>query len=201
MLAKGAPKEFPAMFTGKFPLPEATIYSRAIRNGSQADTHDLGVVNIATVEPGLSGNYVFDYAVSSDGIFDPVKAWMLGADFDLPLRAEYVAGLPAISGRSYFAIDQPNVQIVDVKPLSDTVIRGEVSAAPLDPQMNKNFIIRLQEFAGRSATVRIDLPIEIRSAAVLSLTENKVLSNIAQVAPLTVTINPYETKTIRFEIK
>jgi hypothetical protein len=201
LLPKGAPKEFPAMFTGKFPLPEATIYSRALRNGNQADTHDKGVVNIASVEPGMTGNYIFEYAVSSDGIFDPVKAWMLGADFNMPLRAKYVGVAPVKASSSYFKIDQPNVQIVDVKPLSDSVIRGEVSAAPLDPQIKKVYVIRLQEFAGRSATVHIDLPVEIRSASLVSLTEDKVLSNIPQIAPLTLTMNPFETATIRIEIK
>ncbi|HTK37592.1 MAG TPA: hypothetical protein VL325_03790, partial [Pyrinomonadaceae bacterium] len=58
MRAEGAPKELPPMFTGKFPLPESTIYSRAVRRSNQADTHDLGVINMETVEPGLDGNYV-----------------------------------------------------------------------------------------------------------------------------------------------
>ena len=201
MRAKGAPKEFPAMFTGKFPLPEATIYSRALRSSNQADTHDLGVLNVATVEPGLKGNYIFDYAVSSDGIFDPVKAWTLGADFCLPLWAEYVGVSPVQTSGSYFSIDQPNVQIVDVKPLSDTVIRGEVSAAPLDPQTNKVYVIRLQEFAGRAATVHISLPVRIRSASLVSLTEDKLVRSISQIAPLTVMMKPFETATVRFEIE
>ncbi len=198
---KDAPKEFPAMFTGKFPLPEATIYSRAIRTSNQADTHDKGVINMATVEPGLLGNYMFEYAVSSDGIFDPVAAWRLGADFNLPLRAEYAAVLPTPLSSSFFSVDQPNVQIVNVKPLSDTVIRGEVSAAPLDPQMNKIFVVRLQEFAGRAATVKVELPLKIKSASLVSLTEDKVLRQITQIAPLTVTMRPYETATVKFEIE
>ncbi|HMJ09654.1 MAG TPA: hypothetical protein VK468_11650, partial [Pyrinomonadaceae bacterium] len=111
---RGAPAEFPAMFTGKFPLPEATIYSRAFRSSSQADTHDKGVVNMDTVEPGLDGNYIFDYAVAAGGIFDPVTAWRLGSAFDLPLRAQYVQTAPARASTGFFSIDQPNVQIVDV---------------------------------------------------------------------------------------
>ena len=34
MRPAGAAKELPAMFTGKFPLPEATLYSRALRRGN-----------------------------------------------------------------------------------------------------------------------------------------------------------------------
>jgi hypothetical protein len=201
MRPKGAPAEFPAMFTGKFPLPEATIYSRAYRSSNQADTHDKGVVIMETVEPGLKGNYVYDYAVAAGGIFDAVAAWRMGADFNLPLRAEYVQVAPLRSSLGHFAVDQPNVQIVDVKPLSDTVIRGEVSAAPLNPQPNKVFVVRLQEFAGRGANVRVTLPVKIRSASIVNLTENKTIAPVAQTAPLTVSIKPFQTLTIKFEVE
>ena len=198
---KDAPRSFPAMFTGKFPLPEATIYSRAVRRSNQADTHDLGVINMPTVEPGLTGRYVFDYALSGEGKFDEVRAWTLGANFNLPLRAEYIETAPSPASDSFFSLDQPNVQIVDVKAISDSVVRGEVSATPLDPQLNKVFIIRLQEFAGKTATVRINLPVKIKSAQVVNLTESRVLQNVNAISPLTVEIKPFETKTIKFEIE
>lgn len=198
---KDAPKGLPAMFTGKFPLPEATIYSRAVRRSNQADTHDKGILNMPTVEPGLDGNYIFDYAIAGGGVFDPVEAWRLGANFNLPLRAEYTVMQPAKLNGSYFNVDQPNVDIVDVKPFSDAVIRGEVSAAPLDPQSNKIFVIRLQEFAGRAATVRITLPVRIKSATLVSLTEERDLQALSHISPLTVSMKPFETATIKFEIE
>ncbi|HEY8558867.1 MAG TPA: glycosyl hydrolase-related protein [Pyrinomonadaceae bacterium] len=201
MRAKDAPKGFPAMFTGKFPLPEATVYSRAVRRSNQTDTHDVGVVNMPTVEPGMTGNYVFEYAVAADGKFDEVRAWTLGANFNLPLRAEYVETAPASPSDSFFSLNRPNVQIAGVKTISDTVVRGEVSATPLEPTLSRVFVIRLQEFAGRAATVSVDLPVKIKSAAALNLTESKVLENISQIAPLTVSLKPFETKTIRFEIE
>ena len=201
MQPQGAPKEFPAMFTGKFPLPEATLYSRALRHTEQADTHDLGVVNMATVEPGLGEEYIFDYAVRGGGKFDEVAAWRFGAEFNLPLRAVFVDTPPAELARSFFGINQSNVQIVDVKTLSDAVVHGEVSATPLDPQINKFFIIRLQEFAGRATTVQISLPVKIKAAARLNLTEDEVLENLTQLVPLTVQLKPFETATIRFEIE
>ena len=200
MRAKGAPKDFPAMYTGKFPLPEATIYSRAIRNGSQSDTHDLGVINMETVEPGLTGNYIYDYAVAGAGKFDEVQAWRMGAAFNLPLRPMYVTVAPVKSSDSFFSVDSPNVQIVTVKPLSDAVVRGEVSSAPLDPPLKKVFVIRLQEFAGRAATARIGVPVKIASAAELNLTEDRTIKNITNISPLTVDLKPFETKTIRIEI-
>jgi hypothetical protein len=198
---KTEPKGFPAMFTGKFPLPEATVYSRAVRRSNQADTHDLGVINMPTVEPGLTGNYVFDYALADDGKFDDVKAWILGANFNLPLRAEYIENPTSSLSDSFFSVNQPNVQIVDVKAISDSVVRGEVSATPLDPQLNKIFVIRLQEFAGKPATVNINLPAKIKSAAVVNLTESRVLQALTKITPLTVELKPFETKTIKFEIE
>lgn len=201
VLAKGAPKEFPAMYMGKFPLPETTIYSRAIRNASQADTHDKGVVYMDTVEPGLTGNYIYDFALSSEGVFDPVAAWRLGSDFNLPLVAKYTQTAPATSNRSFFSIDQPNVQIVDIKPLSDNVIRGEVSSAPLDPPRNREFIVRLQEFTGKAATVRVTMPATIKSASLVSMTEDKIIAQIDQVSPLTVSLRPFQTATIKVVIE
>lgn len=198
---KDAEAGFPAMFTGKFPLPEATIYSRAVRSSNQADTHDLGVINMPTVEPGLDGNYVFEYAIAGDGMFDEVKAWTLGANFNVPLRAEYVNRVPTSLRYSYFSVDQPNIQIVTVKTLSDSTVRGEVSATPLDPQIKKVYVIRLQEFAGRSANVRINLPVKIKSAEVVNLTETETLQKLSKISPLTVEMNPFETKTIKFEIE
>ncbi len=198
---KDAEKGFPAMFTGKFPLPEATIYSRAVRKSNQADTHDLGVINMPTVEPGLEGNYVFDYALAADGTFDEIRAWTLGADFNVPLRAEYITQTPSSLRYGFFNVDQPNVQIVGVKTLSDSTVRGEVSATPLDPQVKKVFVIRLQEFAGKAANVQIDLPVKIKSAEIVNLTETETLEKLNKLSPLTVEIKPFETKTIRFEIE
>ena len=198
---RGAPQEFPAMFTGKFPLPEATLYSRALRHTEQADTHDLGVVNMATVEPGLGDNYVFDYAMKAGGSWDAVSAWRLGSEFNLPLRAQFVDAAPVTSTASYFGIDQDNVQIVDVKPLADTVIHGEVSATPLDPQLNKVFVIRLQEFTGRSTSAQISLPVEVRSAARLNLTEDMEVEKLSTISPLVIQLRPFETATIRVDLK
>ncbi|MCC6824449.1 MAG: hypothetical protein IT172_01745 [Acidobacteria bacterium] len=199
--AKGQPEDFPAMYTGSFPLPEATVYSRALRNASEADTHDRGIVYMETVEPGIVGNYVYDYSFSSEGAFDPVAAWRLGHDINLPLRAEYTQSAPLSPSAGYFSIDQPNVQIVDVKPLFDSVIRGEVSAAPLDPPITKVFIIRLQEFAGRGVTASLKLPVKLRSADVVNTTEDKIVGKVISADPLTVKVGPFQTVTIRVEIE
>lgn len=198
---KGAPEEFPAMYTGQFPLPEATLYSHAFRHTEQADTHDLGIVNMATVEPGLGDDYVFEYAVKSGGRWDPVAAWRMGLEFNVPLRASFVETSPAVATLSYFSVDQPDVQIVDVKAFFDTVVHGEVSATPLDPQLNKVFVIRLQEFAGLPAEVKISLPVKVKSAVKVNLTEDVERERLTAVSPLTVKLSPFETATIKFEIE
>lgn len=199
--AKDAPKDFPAMYMGKFPLPEATIYARAFRNASQADTHDKGMVDMPTVEPGIDGRYVFDFAFSAAGVFDPVAAWRMGTAFNVPLSAHYTQVFPVERSKSFFTIDQPNVQIVGVKSLTDNVIRGEVSASPLNPPVSKVFIVRLQEFAGRSATVRVGFPVKIKSASLVTMTEDKVIAPISAIAPLTVQMKPFQTATVRVEIE
>jgi alpha-mannosidase len=144
---------------------------------------------------------VFDYAVRAGGVWDSVAAWRFGEEFNLPLRAAYVDVPPTQLTRSYFSVDQPGVQIVSVKPISETVIHGEVSATPLDPQLNRVFVVRLQEIAGRAAEVRVALPAKITSAAKLNLTEDAVLQNISQLSPLTIQLKPHETATVRFEIE
>jgi hypothetical protein len=199
--ARNAPAELPAMFTGKWPLKEATLYSRAFRRGNQADTHDLGVTNLMTLEPGLGQRYTFDYALgAATGKFDDVAAWRLGSAFNVPLLATYVTVPPEAAERSYFGVNQANVEIVSVKQLADTTVHGEVSANPLDPRVNPVFVIRLQEFAGRGVTLQVTTPVKVRAASVLNLTEDRTLENVTTLVPLTVKIKPYETVTLRIEI-
>jgi hypothetical protein len=198
---KGAPAELPAMFTGTWPLKEATLYSRAFRRGNQADTHDLGVTNLETVEPGLGDHYNFDYAVGSTaGVFDSVAAWRLGEEFNRPLWAQYVTLDPMVRQHSFFSVDQPNVRIVTVKQAAALHKPGEVSASPLNPQPTVRFTIRLQEFAGRAATIRIATPFKVKTAELVNLTEEAVIGP-ANVNPLSVSLKPYETATLRIEIE
>jgi hypothetical protein len=197
---KSVPAEFPAMFTGKWPLREATLYSRAFRRGNQADTHDLGVTNLMTLEPGLGQRYSFDYALgAASGGFDDVAARRLGATFNLPLRALYVTVPPDASERSFFSVNQPNVEIVTVKQIADTTVHGEVSANPLNPRASTVFAIRLQEFAGRATSVEVTTPVKVRAAAIVNLTEDN--GNTFLSTPIMVKLKPYETLTVRFMIE
>jgi hypothetical protein len=198
---KDAPADFPAMYSGKFPLPEATLYSRAVRQGNQADTNDVGILNIPSVEPGRNDPMVFEYALAAGGVFDPVRAWRMGADFNVPLMPQYIGVAPAESTRGFFSIDQPNVQIVAVKTLSEGAFRGEVTSAPLSPKVSKVFIVRLQEFTGRAASVKINVPAKIKSASLVNITESVELRKINEVSPLMVALRPFECATVRIEIE
>ena len=48
----------------------------------------------------------------------------MGASFNVPLRAMYTDSVPDSPTRSFFGVDAPNVQIVDVKALSDSLVKG-----------------------------------------------------------------------------
>jgi Glycosyl hydrolases family 38 C-terminal beta sandwich domain len=71
----------------------------------------------------------------------------------------------------------------------------------LEPQFNKRFAIRLQEFAGRATQVKINFPVRIKSASKLNLTEDVELEKITTLSPLTVQVGPFATTTIRVEIE
>jgi alpha-mannosidase len=108
--------------------------------------------------------------------------------------------LPSAAEKSFFELDQPNVELVTVKPFSDTIINGEVSSVPLNPRSEQVFTVRLQEFAGKAATVRIKTPVPISKAEVVNMTEDRVLQPVETVAPLTIAIKPYQTLTIKIEL-
>jgi hypothetical protein len=198
-----AQKEFPAMFTGKWPLPEATVFSRALRKGNQADTHDLGVVNLETVEPGFGRQYVFEYAIAaSAGPFDAVRASRFGAATNVPLLARYVDLPPARDRWTLMQVDQDNVQILTVKPRVPEPATGMVTSVPLVPSVTRKFVVRLQEIAGaKQTTVRLTTPLAIARAALLTLTEDRVLKDDLPRDPLTITLGPYEVATVAIDLE
>jgi hypothetical protein len=63
------------------------------------------------------------------------------------------------------------------------------------------FIVRLQEFAGRGGSVRVNVPATVRSAAKMSMTEDRVIEQVGSIAPLTVALRPFQTVTLKIEIE
>ncbi|MGH9612952.1 MAG: glycosyl hydrolase-related protein, partial [Bryobacteraceae bacterium] len=192
---------FPAMFTGKWPLPEATLYSKAFRRSNQGDMRLLGITTFPTVEPGLGNSRVFDYAVSSTPApFDAVAAARFGRDFDIPPRAVYVPFAPPPS-RSFFAVDQPNIRIVTVKQ-AETNPSSAITPTNLEESVaTGEFVMRLQEIAGRNTPrAAIALPGRVTSAEIVNLTEEKVIAKLPAATPLVVSLGPYQTLTVRFQL-
>ncbi|HEX4810254.1 MAG TPA: hypothetical protein VH325_15040 [Bryobacteraceae bacterium] len=190
----------PALFTGKWPLPEATLFSRVFRRSNQGDMRFHGITTFPTVEPGLGNEYEFDYAIAAAASsFDPVAAMRFGASFDVPLHAIYIPFAP-LPDRSYFSVDQPNIRI-------DTAKQAETGASTdITPVNLKNvgsvrrFIIRLQEVSGRNTPrAVISLPARVKSAEIVNLAEEKVIEKISTLNPLVISVKPYQTLTVRFE--
>ncbi len=193
---------FPAMFTGKWPLPEATLYSRVFRHSSQGDMRLRGVTTFPTVEPGLGAEYSFDYALGSESApFDPIAAMRFGAAFDAPLRAVYVP-FAAASSQSYFAVDQPNVRIDTVKQAEAVQAEAITPTNLADAKQSGQFVIRLQEIAGRDTPhAAVSLPGTVVKAEVVDLNEDRILRTLPAASPLEVALKPYQILTIRFEVK
>ena len=193
--AGGKKEEMPAMLTGSWPLPEATLYAKALRQASQSDTYDLGTINMATVEPGLGTRYRFDYAIGSLPAFDAAKAARFGWEHNLPLWSRYVMVPPERTSESIFRLDQPNVLIVAVKPEAST---SGPTSSPVVSQGSRRLIVRLQEIAGRAeTTVRITSPLVVKAADTMSLTEETLLQTSLPVNRVSLRLKAYETVTLR----
>ena len=62
-------------------------------------------------------------------------------------------------------------------------------------------MIRLQEFAGKATVAQVKVPVGVKSAAILNLTEDKILEEVEKTFPLIVQLKPFETKTIKIVIE
>ena len=119
----------------------------------------------------------------------------------MPLQVQYVSVLPVGQTRTFFSIDKPNVEIVTVKTLAQGAVYGEVTSAPLAPKVNKDFVIRLQEFSGKATDVTISVPAKVRSASLMNITESVELRKLSELSPLKVSLKPFECATVRIEIE
>ncbi len=196
------PGSFPAIYTGKWPLPEATLYSKAFRHSSEGDMRFLGVTTFPKVEPGLGDEYSFDYAVSAAGVpFDATAAMRFGADFDVPLRPVYLA-FAAEPAHSFFSVDQPNVEIDTVKPAEAGAAVGITPTNLENAKTIREFVIRLQEVGGRDTPrVSISIPGQVRHAEIVNLTEDKVIEQLPPGPLISVHVGAWSTVTVRIELE
>jgi hypothetical protein len=165
-----------------------TVRATVMRKQDQGETRDLGMVNFATVEPGLPSLYWFHFAISSkSGELDATASSKEGWSFDVPLMAvELDANLaPASPTLSYFSLSAPNVILLAFKPSEDH-----------DPE---HYTIRLQEIAGKDTDAELKTPLKITAASETSLAEDREFGSI-QVEPLRVHLTAHETFTLRLTI-
>ncbi|MEW5978298.1 MAG: glycosyl hydrolase-related protein [Acidobacteriota bacterium] len=198
--AASAKDELPAMLTGSWPLPEATLFAKAFRQSNQSDTHDLRMTNLRTVEPGLADRYRFDYSIDALPAFDATAASRLGRELNLPLRPQYVAALPREPAQSFFSVDRENVVILAVKPEAMAEGSAEISSPPAVSAGGRRFIVRLQEVAGVPETaLQLKTPVPVKTAGIVNLTEEKVIQSAIPVNPVKLKLKPYQVATVRLE--
>lgn len=163
------------------------VRAAALVKQDQGETQDLGMVNFATVEPGLPSVSTYQFALSTTpGALNPVSAYREAAAFNLPLIAkELNGGEPAKPTESYFSLSADNVVVLAFKPSADG-----------NPE---HYTLRLQEIAGNPVQVTITTPLKITAVDETSLTEDRVLASTGE-SMLSHHIAPHETLTLRLTI-
>ena len=100
-----------------------------------------------------------------------------------------------------YLVRQPGVKKTpaseDLPEDCDLLVSGMVS----DSIDFLNLLAALQEFAGRAGEVRITLPVKVKNASIVSLTEDRTIAPVSQTSPLTVAVKPFQTLTVKFEVE
>lgn len=164
------------------------IRATALRKQDQGDTKDLGMVNFATVEPGLDTPMKFGFSITSgNDQFDPVAAYRAGWErsLDLLVSRPLPQTRPAQLTASFLSMSAPNVSVLAFKPSADS-----------DPN---HFMLRLQEVAGKETDVEIATALKATVLEETNMTEDQVL-RLFDVNPMRVHISPHQTLTLRLTI-
>ncbi len=170
-------------------LADNSIRATVLRKNDQGDTKDWGVVNFPELEPGLEGPHRFGFAFTSlAGEFDPVTAFRLGEELNVPLlTAELPPSMaPQEPEQSFLSLSVDHVVVRAFKPIASFGDRG-------------HYILRLQEVAGREAEVEVSLPFQPSQAERVTLTEDRVLGLVPE-APLRLRVQPHETVTVKLAL-
>jgi hypothetical protein len=165
-----------------------SIRATVMRKQDQGDTRDLGMVNFATVEPGLPAVSTYSFALSAGaGSLDAVRSYRVGQEESIQMVATFLdnAMAPALPSESFFTLSSPNVALLAFKPSIDQ-----------DPE---HYALRLQEVAGKPAETEIKTPLKITAAELVSMTEDVPLGAMST-NPLKVQLGPHETVTLRLTI-
>lgn len=151
----------------------------------QGETRDQGITTFETYEPGYPATYDFSFALTGEsGTADSVAAHRFDADDESDFVELPSDSLPATRTASFVTLSVPNVVVEVLKPSSD--------GKPED------FLLRLQEIAGKPTELSLKLPLPIRAIAETTLTEDRIVRSGIQ--PNAVRLSPYQTVTLRLSV-
>ncbi|MEW5987682.1 MAG: glycosyl hydrolase-related protein, partial [Chloroflexota bacterium] len=167
------------------------LFLNLFARSDEALTADQGWLAFDTWEPGAPRQYTFNFALTStDSGFDPVAAGTFSAGYNRPLLVAGIARradgpLPGPTG-SLLTVSHDNVAVVTLK------------RADFENPDGGDLILRLQEIDGQAAEgVTITLPFALDWAEVNGLGEQRADGVPLPVEPLTVSLAPYQTLTVR----
>lgn len=159
-----------------------------MRKQDQGDTRDLGMVDFATVEPGLPAVSTYSFSLRANrGPLDAVASYRDGWEENAPLIVTQLDNsmAPAADTDSFFSISAENVALLAFKPSTDG-----------NPE---HYTLRVQEIAGKPVDTKISTTLKVTAAAIVSMTEDEELAGVN--APLlAVHLKPHETLTVRLTI-
>ena len=158
-----------------------------LSKSDQGDTKDQGIVTFASYEPGYPEAYSFSFSLASNaGAFNPVAAHRFGLEADSSFIPVILTPnvQPAAGQHSLLSLNAANVVVEDLKPSRD--------GNPDD------YLLRLQEIAGKSTTVALRSAFSISSVNATTMNENQVLLHGLHADALQ--LGPYETLTLRLTV-
>jgi hypothetical protein len=152
----------------------------------QAETRDRGINTFATYEPGYPTTYKYTFALTGNkGEADPVAAHRFGSREEESYFVELPPDQrPTHWTASLLSLRAPNIILETLKPSADGV--------PGD------FLLRLQEIAGKPTELDLRFPLPLHSIAETNLNEDRVLQQGIQAKAIH--LSPYQSLTLRLSV-
>jgi len=161
------------------------VEAEVMVKSDQGETRDEGIVSFDTFEPGYPSTYTYAFALTSGaGPADPVAAHRFGMQDAFVITELAPAHHPAEWTRSFLSLSAPNVIVLALKPDND--------------DKPDDFMLRLQEIAGKSTRVHLNFAPPIRSITETDLADDQLLRD--GITKNDLHLSPYETLTLRFTI-
>jgi hypothetical protein len=151
----------------------------------QAETRDQGITSFDTYEPEYSSLYHFSFALRGEaGKADPVMA----QHFEVQDDSDYIELPPH---------RRPARWTASLISLSSSNVVMEVLRPSLDGNPN-DYLLRLQEIAGKPAELNLKFPFPLRSIEETTLTEDAILHSDIQANAIH--LSPHQTLSLRLSV-